>query len=466
MPPSHAGSAAHAAQYSSREDSHVGRAELLTVRCKKDAIQAITTICDQGEGARSKDGLSPDDDRSHGELSHYYKFLVLQTAIDGGGSSPHKEPLPHDPPLPPAPAKLISPAELDQIVFDFPDNPSAADYAPDYKAVVDVANGLYQYMLIMTETIFRVPPEEQARYFNTTLHQSMIWILDKLLRSMRAVCVADGSVNTNPDGRGKRLIATFENIDLGARHEAFATLRAMAQTADAQLQYSSWYTSSDVQDYVQAVQYLPDVSNYWAVASTAPSKYEGAPRFPANPPTVAPWVARHGCMGLNSCKGQGRTLDNACAGQGYCSTAMAYNPADPTSGKLSDHTCHVKNNCRGQGGCGLYGTARQQNEPGHNACQTQGSCATPINAERFSTDGPNRGKSVWLRARAVFEEKVWPSLRENNPSLPAHTPPVPGTEAHPHLFANGPTIEWIEEYSGQGMTACGSSGMSGAGSCS
>ncbi|MFM7778506.1 MAG: hypothetical protein ACKPB8_07055, partial [Alphaproteobacteria bacterium] len=76
------------------------------------------------------------------------------------------------------------------------------------------------------------------------------------------------------------------------------------------------------------------------------------------------------------------------------------------------------------------------------------------------------GQSVWLRVRAVFAEKVWPSLVAANPKLPSYPPQVPGSKSDPNLFQNGPTIEWIQSYSGQGMTACGSSGMSGAGSCS
>jgi hypothetical protein len=167
-------------------------------------------------------------------------------------------------------------------------------------------------------------------------------------------------------------------------------------------------------------------------------------------------------MGLNQCKGQGRSRDNACAGQGYCSTALEFDFANPGTPVVSDHTCRVQNACKGQGGCGLYGTGHEQELPGANACATQGCCATPINAERFSTDGRNRGKSVWLRAREVFAEKTWPELRKKNASLPAQPPEPP----HPELFKYGPTIEWIQEYSGHGMTACGASGMSGAGSCS
>ena len=66
----------------------------------------------------------------------------------------------------------------------------------------------------------------------------------------------------------------------------------------------------------------------------------------------------------------------------------------------------------------------------------------------------------WLRQ--VFTEQIWPELRKKDASLPAQ----PAEPPHPELFQYGPTIEWIQEYSGHGMTACGASGMSGAGSCS
>ncbi|HET7864709.1 MAG TPA: hypothetical protein VFL86_09925 [Burkholderiaceae bacterium] len=116
----------------------------------------------------------------------------------------------------------------------------------------------------------------------------------------------------------------------------------------------------------------------WA-APAAPgcdvAKYKGMPKFPASPSaTVGPGNVRHACMGLNQCKGRGRTRDNACAGQGCCSTALEDNRADPSSPQVSDHTCHVKNACAGQGGCGLYGTAEEQNQPVANGCATLGSC--------------------------------------------------------------------------------------------
>ena len=174
-------------------------------------------------------------------------------------------------------------------------------------------------------------------------------------------------------------------------------------------------------------------------------------------------------MGLNSCAGSDRFgpsgppggQPNACAGQGYCSTAV-------------DHTCHVQNHCRGQGGCGLYGTGEELNHPGANDCKSLGSCATPINAERFSTNGPNQGKSVWVRARAVFAQN-WPRIQKElaakqaKGEIPKSQPLPTALGSPPAAFVTtGPTYLWISDDNKErgNMTACGASGMSGAGGCS
>ena len=78
----------------------------------------------------------------------------------------------------------------------------------------------------------------------------------------------------------------------------------------------------------------------------------------------------HVCRGLNTCKGKGKSKDNACAGQGTCATARA-------------HTCHAHNDCRGQGGCG--------GSPGENTCRAKGACAVPLYPQ------------TWKKARKRFE---------------------------------------------------------------
>ena len=202
----------------------------------------------------------------------------------------------------------------------------------------------------------------------------------------------------------------------------------------------------------------------------SPYPYANAPAFPK---TIGPQIENmplHACMGLNSCQGSDRFgtkgppggEPNACAGQGFCSTAV-------------DHTCHVQNQCRNQGGCGLYGTGEEMDNPGYNDCRALGSCATPINSERFSTNGPNQGRSVWSRAREVFAQKVWPDLRQQllkdqaEGKIPADQP-LPETLGRPpaDFAATGPTYLWISDdnLSRGNMTSCGASGMSGAGGCS
>ncbi|GIX04096.1 MAG: hypothetical protein KatS3mg113_1102 [Planctomycetaceae bacterium] len=81
----------------------------------------------------------------------------------------------------------------------------------------------------------------------------------------------------------------------------------------------------------------------------------------------------HVCRGLNTCKGLGRSKDNACAGQGTCAS-------------VTDHACAGQNECKGQGGCG--------ENPGMNACKGQGGCHIPLMDD------------AWTKARAAFEQAM------------------------------------------------------------
>lgn len=489
-------STATVAQYASDEDAHLGASELINIDSCEAAMEAIATITFQGEGFAQ----GAYDDTSKDELSHYYKFLTLQSElvgytqayIDAGVQHLKNNVAPL--PAPPSPAaKQYGDCDLDKFVAKAPNNPVATNFTDGRGDLVDIADGLYQYMLIMTETIFRVPSDKQKIYFNRTMHQSMIWILDKFLKTLREVKTGDGQ---------HTLCATFSNYPLGDKKDAFAKLKKMVSDFDAKYATGGtypqdWYKKWGGGWLLAMIPELPDVSPYWTGAQppanpsylNSPSveqgngtgenagartedftsgKFNGVPKWPLTPPMDADLptgAVRHTCMGLNSCKNQGRTSSNDCAGQGYCSTALAYNASDPKTPRVADHTCHVLNDCRSQGGCGLYGIECELANPGHNHCQSLGSCATPINAERFITDGKLRGQSVWQQARKVFTDRVWPGLVAANPDL--HIPDAPPAVPHPKLFQYGPTIEWIESTEkGYGMTSCGSSGMSGAGSCS
>ena len=133
----------------------------------------------------------------------------------------------------------------------------------------------------------------------------------------------------------------------------------------------------------------------------------GADTPPGPPGPQAQLVELHVCMGLNACKAVPRDklgvfphgtrhdpLGTApLAGMGTCATAI--------------HVCHGDNACQSQGGCGYAGSAYEQTKPGAQTCNANGSCASPINISRVFSDGPYKGKSVWKRARAIFEARMY-----------------------------------------------------------
>lgn len=139
----------------------------------------------------------------------------------------------------------------------------------------------------------------------------------------------------------------------------------------------------------------------------------------------------HVCMGLNNCANQGVDGKNDCAGMGACSTAVG-------------HPCHTLNDCKGQGGCGIFGTTEEFCHPGQNDCKYQGSCGVPIINSRFIAQGPNKGRSVWVLARARFEEeRQAKGLKYGQAPLPY-----------------GPTAEYVSKITGKtgAHSSCAQSG--------
>ena len=104
-------------------------------------------------------------------------------------------------------------------------------------------------------------------------------------------------------------------------------------------------------------------------------------------------LEQHVCMGLNACKGFDIDAGADMAGTGNCATVR--------------HVCHGEGQCRGQGGCGYAGSDEQQWRPGEQACRFNGSCASPINVSRVFSAGPMKGKSVWMQARRLMEDRMY-----------------------------------------------------------
>lgn len=212
--------AAAAAVYPDYDDSHAGPTQLLAVQSIQDAATAIDTICDQGEGVPIWDvGPSPDDDPSKDEESHYVKFLTLQAQFAEYAGTTEQRPK-----QPPAPTDVIQPAITQAdllaagVLVNMPDSPVAASYPPLYSDIANFCSACFQYMLIMTETIYLVPPAEQKLFFNEGLHRSMIWVLDKYIRTIRQIPIGSGPY------AGMVMGPTFENVSLGLRVNSFVGL--------------------------------------------------------------------------------------------------------------------------------------------------------------------------------------------------------------------------------------------------
>lgn len=238
-------SAAQVAQYTNQPDSHAGPAELVTISSKLGALEAIDTICDQGEGFAHQET----DDPSGHEESHYFKFLTLQAQLEE--YEQHVEKLAPLPKPPEAIPPTVTQKELSDVIVNFPNNPVTVAYPPMYQALSNLCNGVYQYMFIMTETVYRVPPEEQKLFFNEGMHRSMIWVLDKLIQAMRGMSYGDNMY----------LAPTFENINLGRRQDAYANLIRITETITDPNQLSA------VGYLIDNIKTLPDVSRYWCDGS-------------------------------------------------------------------------------------------------------------------------------------------------------------------------------------------------------
>ncbi|MEM7069034.1 MAG: ferritin-like domain-containing protein [Pseudomonadota bacterium] len=273
--------------------------ELLTISSRLDVMAALETICEQGEGyskAGQKEELY-DDPNSEKELSHFDKFLMLQSQLSEFSFGVET--------LPEWMKQEIGAQVIEQMaqgtfqkydvkslasdgyIANYPVNPNRTEYAGDKNATIlnDFCSGLFQYMLLMSETIYMIPEgkfnpknpsdtanakiDNQKYFFNVALHRSMIWVLDKLIGAMKGMQV------TFSDGKTYDLAPTFDNVGfglngngLGTRAAAFQSLCALG--ADVYDQFKGNENIISILEktvpkpgQVNTPSQLPDVSAFW-----------------------------------------------------------------------------------------------------------------------------------------------------------------------------------------------------------
>lgn len=171
---------AEQAQYPNNKDS----GHLRRIRCKHDAKMAIHSIMLQGEGY-TNDPSHKRDDPEGNEVSHWYKYDALRQEINS-----------------------FSASDLSLIIQPFPVNPTRAGYPTAFLPLVDLANAVYSYLFLLTETAYRLDGEAQESLFYVGMHKGMIFILDKILGGMRYQYLNNKA--------GQVLAPTFENYQFNS----------------------------------------------------------------------------------------------------------------------------------------------------------------------------------------------------------------------------------------------------------
>ena len=207
---------AEQAQYPNNRDSGL----LIKVACKDDALKAIHKVIHQGEGY-VKTGDEKTDDKENNEITHWYKYKELNQEI-----------------------AAFSEADLAKILFPFPSNPTREAYPAAFLPLVDLANAAYSYLLLITETAFRLHGEAQESLFFIGMHKGMIFVLDKIIGNMRYLYL------NNKDGQV--LAPTFENYVFSSLATAKQELVNLCTAVPASLNLDP--------NILSRIQDLPDVN--------------------------------------------------------------------------------------------------------------------------------------------------------------------------------------------------------------
>lgn len=210
----------HKPQYMDADDS----GDLVEVRDRDSARQAIHNIVTQGEGNTGAPIFNPDDpasceqimnagydDPARQEPSHYEKFAMLYCEYQELSKQFTSQGLDADP------GKYF--------VYNVPTNPTTAAY-PDagvtgldgtkypegtLPAVSALLNAVYTYIFLMTEACYQQGNgNTQFEIFMFGIHKSMIFILDALCGEIRAMTYAS-------EGQTYNAAPTFENYPFGPK---------------------------------------------------------------------------------------------------------------------------------------------------------------------------------------------------------------------------------------------------------
>lgn len=215
------------AQYPNNKDS----GGLVTVTDKASALKAISIIKHQGEGYPNNP-KHKDDDPEKDEDTHWYKYNEL-----------HKE------------LKKFTPKELATFIYKFPKNPTLSGYASGFAPLVNLANAVYSYLFLMTETSYMLKGHAQSSMFYIGMHKGMIFILDKILAGMRYLSLNNAA--------GEVLAPTFENY-------AFSSLATAKQELVTLCEQAASNPSLGLdQNILQRIKDLPDVNVVNGVVSFA-----------------------------------------------------------------------------------------------------------------------------------------------------------------------------------------------------
>jgi hypothetical protein len=166
---------------------------LIHVVDQASALAALAIIVEQGEGA----GEGSDDDTSHHELAHYYKFAQLQDEL----AAIRQE----------FQTVFGKSMAVDKFfIHNFADNAKTADYPAAIAAVSTLTNAVYSYLFIMSQACYRADEHTQFEIFMFGIHKTMLWILSSLCGEMT------GFTYVGSDGKQYAATATYEEYQFNA----------------------------------------------------------------------------------------------------------------------------------------------------------------------------------------------------------------------------------------------------------